>query len=216
MLHGGDVVLPHRHAVDILQVIHQTVKGLAHRLVIVLGGEIPLHLIPEDGLKGVLLALGEAAAPADVVIAIRGAVIIVLQGQHQQDAVVLLPGAHAQPGELRRRIVGDVGAAGSVHHLHGDLGASLGEQAGVHGVHILGGLFRDNALGITNVLIAAHHSGGGLAGILRFPGLADDDARHNGQHHDYCRHGAFFKNFHRQFLLYPEPLQNVPARAEGG
>ena len=146
----------------------------------------------------ILLTGAPAASPTHIVVAVGHAIVIILQSQHQQDAIVPLPGANAQFLKTRLRIVRNVGTASGIQHLHHDLRTSLGKERCVHSVDMFHGAVRQDTGMVIGIRIGTHHSRGRLAGIQRLPGLTQQNAGQNSRHHDDRRHRAFLKNFHRQ------------------
>ena len=195
--HRGNIILLHGDPVALCHIIDEGVKGGTHRSVVIPGGKILFHIAPQDALESLLLRGTPTAAPAHVIIPHRSAVVHILQGQHQQYAVVAFRRAYPQAVKLPGSVVGNALRAGGVHHLHGDLGAGLSKEGCVHGVNIRHGILADDPLGIHHILITAGDGGGCLGGLIRPPGLADEDACHNGQHHHHCRHRTFLQEFHR-------------------
>ena len=191
--HGGNIVFLHGNAVAIFHIVDEGVEGAPHRRVIIPCDEVLLHVLPKDIGEGILLAGAPAAAPAHIIVAAGLAVIVVLQRQHQQHAVIALGGTNTQPFKLLLGVVGDVLAAGGVDDLHGDLGAGLGKERGVHGVNICGCFFGNGALGVVDILVGANQGGAGLLRIHRLARLAQGDAQDDPQDHHHSGNGAFLK-----------------------
>ena len=163
---------------------------------IALGGEVVLHGVVQGVLQLGLLAGIEPAAPGQGVVPVRRAVVLVLQGQDQQEAVVPLPGPDAQLPEGPLGVVRHVLVPGVLHHVHGDLGSGLGEEGGVHSLDELGGVLGDHPALVVNEV--QKFPGEGRRGL---PGLSQGNARQNGQDHDRRRHRAFLQEVHRLIPL---------------
>jgi len=194
---GGNVIFLDGDAVPVGQIAGDGVECVPDAAVVIFGHETGLQITVEKVVDGIALAGAEAAAPAHIVVAAGLPVIIVVQRQQDENAVVALAGPDAQPLKFLLGVRGDIRVSGRGDDLHGDLRAGLGEQGGVDGVDMLAGSGGEDLLRIVDIGIAADDAGGGrLARVGGLAGLADGNGPCNGQHQNDGGNAALLEEFH--------------------